>query len=79
MITLQELFESQSEFSTEHVGMLNAFTKLWLKYDHETNNDTFSEEYHEDLKLIADHYEVSYTEPKFRAGLKGVGSPITIH
>lgn len=78
MITLQELFDSQSEFTPDQVGMLNSFTKLWSKYDHETNNDEFTDSYYKDLKLIADHYEVNYTEPKYRAGLKGVGSPITI-
>ena len=79
MITMQELFDSQSEFTPTQVGMLNSFTKLWLKYDHETDDDSFSDSYHKELKEIADHYEVCYTEPKFRAGLKGVGSTATVH
>ena len=79
MITMQELFDSQSEFTTEQVGLLNSFNKLWSKYDHETDLDNFSDGYHKDLKEIADKYDVGYTEPKYRSGLKGVGSSVTIH
>lgn len=78
-LTLQELFDSQSEFSPAHVGMLNAFNKLFLKYDNENNYRRFSDGYYKEMKEIADEYGVNYTEPKFRYGLQGVDTSPTLH
>lgn len=79
MISLQELFDGQCEFEPAKVGLLNSMMSLQKKYHGETGNATFSDEYYKEMKVIADHYELNYTEPKFRTGLKGVGSPLTIH
>jgi len=84
MISPQELFNSQAEFTPQLVGILNEMIDLQKRYHHETGNTTFSEPYYKELKEIADNHELEYTEPKFRSGLKGmnggVGStPVTLH
>ena len=76
---MQDLFESQSEFGTKEVGMLNDFTKHWEAFHHETTKTTFSLAYYKGLKVIADKYECEYTEPVYRGGLKGVDTSPTVH
>ena len=83
MILLQDLFDSQAEFGTKEIGLLNSMIDLQQEYDHETNNPMFSISYFKALKEIADEYELDYTEPRFRGGLKimktGVDSSPVLH
>ena len=79
-ITVQEMFDSQCEFGTGLIGVLNAMQKVQMEYDHETGNRKFSDSYYKKLKEIADEFDLKYTEPKFRRGLTGVGTTTnTIH
>ena len=79
MIGLQDLFDSQIEFGTKEVGLLNNLISVQKKFHHETCNESFSDEYFKEMKVIADFYELSYTEPKYRGGLKSVSTPLTLH
>ncbi len=79
LVSLQQLFDSQVEFDTKSVGLLNSMINLQQDYDHETVLDSFSPSYFQKMKEIADEFELDYTEPRFRGGLKGVDSSPTFH
>ena len=77
---IKEMFESQCDLTLLQVRLIQDFDNLWLKHARDTAALDFSEEYHKDLKELADKYEVPYTEPRFRMGLHGVGTTsATIH
>jgi len=82
-VTLQELFDSQASFRPKDAGLLfNDFDKLFEDHKHETMNDDWSASYYEDLKAVADKYDLKYDVPKHLGNLSlagGVGTPVTLH
>jgi len=78
-LTNQELFDSQACWTPTQIQMLMDFHNLWSKYYDEAKAGRMSASYYKEIKELSDEYMVAYTEPKYRAGLQGVGTPATLH
>lgn len=81
-LTLQELFDTQSEFSPKEIGVLVDTQKVWEKYSEEYLQATWSPAYHRDMKAVADKYGIQYKIPSHMGnltGVEGVGSTTTLH
>lgn len=81
-VSMQELFDSQAYFLPKEVGLLKDFDQLWEKYRASVSKADWSIDYHKDLQVIADKYDLDYDMPHHMGKLtavKGVGSSTVVH
>lgn len=78
-VTLQEIFDSQVEFTPSQVCVILGIHNIWTKYHAEAKSGAFPSTYYKEMKELADEHEVKYTEPVFRKGLREVSTSPTLH
>lgn len=82
MLSLQEMFDTQAEFTFEQAQLLGSINQMWFKYASMESNPENTRAYHFELKEIADKYRLDYRLPTHMGvveAVKGVGSPATLH
>lgn len=78
-LSLQEMFDLQCEFDAPRISLLNSFNELWSKYSVQAKSGSLGIGYYKELKELADSHSLSYTEPMYRNGLRGVDTSPTVH
>lgn len=78
-VTLQEIFDSQVEFTPSQVCVILGIHNIWTKYHAHAKSGTFPPTYYKEMKELAVEHEVEYTEPMFRSGLREVPMSPTVH